>query len=93
MTSASKRMPYRLLAARNIQRPQLKFKDKIDNSSRPFVPKLKEKFNALKSLSGETHDFLCSTFLCLLCFCEAWFFVIIGLDLFNIKCKTLYRYA
>ncbi|KAK2139949.1 hypothetical protein NP493_6085g00005 [Ridgeia piscesae] len=42
--SASKRMPYRLLAARNIQRPQLKFKDKIDNSF-PFVPKLKEKFN------------------------------------------------
>ncbi|KAI0224766.1 Exosome component 10 [Lamellibrachia satsuma] len=51
VTTASKRVPYCLLAARNIQRPQLKFKDTIDNSSRPFVPKLKEKYNAQKSLA------------------------------------------
>ena len=31
-------------------RPQLKFKDKIDNSSAPFVPKLITKPNALKPL-------------------------------------------
>ncbi|KAK2163369.1 hypothetical protein LSH36_81g07020 [Paralvinella palmiformis] len=42
---------FRLLAAKNIQRPQVKFKDKIDNSFRPFVPKIRSKPNALKSLS------------------------------------------
>ena len=31
-------------------RPQLKFKDKIDNSPAPFVPKLTKKPNALKPL-------------------------------------------
>ncbi|CAH1775667.1 unnamed protein product [Owenia fusiformis] len=41
----------RLLTARNIPRPQLKFKDKIDNSSAPFVPKLPYKPNAQKSLA------------------------------------------
>ncbi|KAK3105991.1 hypothetical protein FSP39_010385 [Pinctada imbricata] len=41
---------YRLLSARNIQRPQLKFKDKADNSNTPFIPKIKVKPNAVKSL-------------------------------------------
>lgn len=41
---------YRLLAARNIQRPQLKFKDKIDNDNHAFVPCIRHKFNAIKSL-------------------------------------------
>ena len=34
-----------------IQRSQLKFKDKIDNSNKPFVPIIKDKPNSLKPLS------------------------------------------
>lgn len=45
---------YRLLSAHNIKRPQLKFKDKVDNASKPFVPILRTKPNALKSLAGKT---------------------------------------
>ncbi|CAL1530478.1 unnamed protein product [Lymnaea stagnalis] len=41
---------YRLMTARNIQRPQLSFQDKIDNSNFPFKPQLRQKPNALKSL-------------------------------------------
>ncbi|XP_042687642.1 exosome component 10 [Centrocercus urophasianus] len=41
---------FRLLHAKNITRPQLKFKEKIDNSNTPFVPKLFIKPNALKPL-------------------------------------------
>lgn len=40
----------RLLAGKNIHRPQLMFKDKIDNSCKPWVPRIKEKPNALKPL-------------------------------------------
>jgi len=47
---------FRLLAARNIQRPQLKFKDKIDNTASPFVPKIKYKPNALKPLPESILD-------------------------------------
>lgn len=36
--------------AKHIQRPQLKFKDKIDNSNTPFIPIIKRKPNALRSL-------------------------------------------
>jgi len=39
---------FNLLTARNIQRPQLKWKQKIDNSNTPFVPILKTKPNAIK---------------------------------------------
>lgn len=35
----------RLLGGKNIQRPQLMFKDKIDNSSKPWMPRIKEKPN------------------------------------------------
>lgn len=42
---------YRLLAAKNIMRPQLKFRDKIDNSTDPFVPVITEKPNSIKPLS------------------------------------------
>jgi len=53
MPSSTKRSPgYRLLTARHITRPQSQFKDKIDNSDRPFVPKITSKPNALKSLTG-----------------------------------------
>ncbi|KAK6171223.1 hypothetical protein SNE40_019458 [Patella caerulea] len=42
---------FRLLAAKNTPRPQFKFKDKVDNSSNPFVPLIKEKPNALVPLT------------------------------------------
>ena len=41
----------RLLAGRNVQRPQLMFKDKIDNRPKPWCPKIKDKPNSLKPLS------------------------------------------
>lgn len=41
----------RLLGAKNVQRPQLTFKDKVDNSSKAWIPRIKEKPNALKPLS------------------------------------------
>ncbi|KAJ1929727.1 exosome nuclease subunit [Tieghemiomyces parasiticus] len=41
------RLDYRLIHAQNIARPQLKFKDPIDNSAKtPFVPKLVSKVHA-----------------------------------------------
>ena len=40
------------LHAKNILRPQLKFKEKPDNSNVPFVPIIKEKPNALKPLEN-----------------------------------------
>ncbi|XP_033210352.1 exosome component 10 isoform X2 [Belonocnema kinseyi] len=54
----------RLLGAKNVQRPQLIFKDKIDNTSKPWQPRIKEKPNALKSLSihleeGKDVDVFC----------------------------------
>ncbi|XP_076231525.1 exosome component Rrp6 [Calliopsis andreniformis] len=41
----------RLLAGKNVQRPQLMFKDKIDNSSKPWCPRIKDKPNSLKPLA------------------------------------------
>jgi len=41
---------FRLLHAKNTSRPQLRFREKIDNSNTPFVPKLFVKPNALKPL-------------------------------------------
>ncbi|XP_052119785.1 exosome component 10 [Frankliniella occidentalis] len=41
----------RLLTAKNIERPQAKFRDKIDNSNTPWDPRIKEKPNALKPLA------------------------------------------
>lgn len=40
-----------LLAGKNVQRPQLMFKDKIDNSSSPWCPRIKDKPNSLKPLA------------------------------------------
>lgn len=50
---------YRLLSAKNITRPQLKFKEKIRNKPGPFVPKIKEKPHSLKPLAilVELNDF------------------------------------
>jgi len=44
---------YKLLMAKNIQRPQLKWLDKIDNSNTPFVPYIKHKPHALKPLEED----------------------------------------
>eukprot|EP00095_Tigriopus_kingsejongensis_P003605 snap_masked-scaffold1570_size35393-processed-gene-0.9 protein:Tk03605 transcript:snap_masked-scaffold1570_size35393-processed-gene-0.9-mRNA-1 annotation:"exosome component 10" len=41
----------RLVTAKNISRPQVQFKECIDNSTAPFMPKLKEKPNSKKPLS------------------------------------------
>uniref|UniRef100_A0A673IU18 Exosome complex component 10 n=1 Tax=Sinocyclocheilus rhinocerous TaxID=307959 RepID=A0A673IU18_9TELE len=41
---------FHLLHAKNIQRPQLKFKEKVDNSNTPFVSKIFSKPNAVKPL-------------------------------------------
>ncbi|XP_055966846.1 exosome component 10 isoform X1 [Sorex fumeus] len=41
---------FRLLHAKNIVRPQLKFREKVDNSNTPFVPKIFVKPNAQKPL-------------------------------------------
>nr|XP_060614876.1 exosome component 10 isoform X1 [Anolis sagrei ordinatus] len=52
-SEASKRSrpeTFRLLHARNILRPQLRFREKVDNSNTPFVPKLFVKPNAMKPL-------------------------------------------
>jgi len=46
-----KHKPIHLLAARNVSRPQLKFKTKVDNTSEPFVPIITEKPNSLKPLA------------------------------------------
>lgn len=45
-----KQQTFRLFHAHNIVRPQTKFKDKIDNSNVPFVPRISEKPNAIKPL-------------------------------------------
>lgn len=49
---------FRLLHAKNIQRPQMKFKEKVDNSNTPFISKIFIKPNALKPLAPCEFDFL-----------------------------------
>ncbi|XP_017273053.1 exosome component 10 [Kryptolebias marmoratus] len=49
-SSSSRSETFRLLQAKNVARPQLKFKEKVDNSNTPFVPKIFIKPNALKPL-------------------------------------------
>ncbi|XP_005101906.2 exosome component 10 isoform X2 [Aplysia californica] len=46
---------YRLLTARNIQRPQLRFQDKIDNSNNPYRPQIRNKPHAVISLEESLH--------------------------------------
>ena len=43
--------PVKLLAGKNVIRPQIKFRNKIDNSINPFMPRLTEKPHAKKPLS------------------------------------------
>uniref|UniRef100_A0A7N6C139 Exosome complex component 10 n=1 Tax=Anabas testudineus TaxID=64144 RepID=A0A7N6C139_ANATE len=48
--SGSRPETFRLLHAKNVARPQLKFKEKVDNSNTPFIPKIFIKPNATKPL-------------------------------------------
>lgn len=48
LTKAAK---FHLLAAKNVTRPQLSFKEKVDNSNTPFVPILRDKPHSLKPLA------------------------------------------
>ncbi|XP_042348525.1 exosome component 10 [Plectropomus leopardus] len=48
--SGSRAEKFRLLHAKNVARPQLKFKEKVDNSNTPFIPKIFIKPNAKKPL-------------------------------------------
>jgi exosome complex exonuclease RRP6 len=50
-TSSDPTQTVRLLAGKNIQRPQITFKDKIDNSPKPWQPKIKDKPNSIKPLA------------------------------------------
>ncbi|KAI9254611.1 ribonuclease H-like domain-containing protein [Phascolomyces articulosus] len=51
------KLEYKLLHASNIVRPQMKFKDRVDNSnSTPFIRKIKEKPHAMVPLNFETID-------------------------------------
>ena len=43
--------PVRLLAAKNVSRPQVKFSKLVDNSTQPFLPRLSEKPHSMKPLS------------------------------------------
>nr|XP_046253433.1 exosome component 10 [Scatophagus argus] len=54
--SGSHSEKFRLLHAKNIQRPQLKFKEKVDNSNTPFIPKIFIKPNAIKPLPSYFTD-------------------------------------
>ncbi|KAK2885832.1 hypothetical protein QQF64_020709 [Cirrhinus molitorella] len=47
---------FHLLHAKNIQRPQLKFKERVDNSNTPFVSKIFIKPNAVKPLPSYFAD-------------------------------------
>ncbi|CAK8683667.1 unnamed protein product [Clavelina lepadiformis] len=47
---------FKLLHAQNILRPQLKFKNKIDNTNTPFVPIIRSKPNAIVPLSKSLVD-------------------------------------
>ena len=43
--------PIKLLTAKHVSRPQINFRDKIDNSTNPFMPQLKDKPHSKKPIS------------------------------------------
>jgi len=47
---------FKMIHAQNILRPQLKFEDKIDNSNKAFIPKIKSKPNAIKPLDLSLYE-------------------------------------
>ncbi|XP_068190217.1 exosome complex component 10 isoform X2 [Antennarius striatus] len=54
--SDSRSAMFRLLHAKNVARPQLKFKEKVDNSNTPFIPKIFIKPNAIQPLPSYFTD-------------------------------------
>ncbi|XP_040049620.2 exosome complex component 10 [Gasterosteus aculeatus] len=54
--AGSRSETFRLLHAKNVARPQLKFKEKVDNSNTPFIPKIFIKPNAIKPLPSYFTD-------------------------------------
>jgi len=48
--------PYKLLLAKNITRPQLRWMDKVDNSNLPFVPYIKYKPNSVNPSEDNRPD-------------------------------------
>lgn len=62
--SGSRSAMFRLLHAKNVARPQLKFKEKVDNSNTPFIPKIFIKPNAMKPLPSCKKYFSCSSLCC-----------------------------
>uniref|UniRef100_A0A8C5QXY1 Exosome complex component 10 n=1 Tax=Leptobrachium leishanense TaxID=445787 RepID=A0A8C5QXY1_9ANUR len=50
LSKKGKSETFRLLHAKNIQRPQMKFKERLDNSNTPFIPKIFVKPNAQRPL-------------------------------------------
>ncbi|XP_028266781.1 exosome complex component 10 [Parambassis ranga] len=55
-SSGGRSQTFHLLQAKNVARPQLKFKEKVDNSNTPFIPKIFIKPNAIKPLSSYFTD-------------------------------------
>ena len=55
---------YSFMTARNVPRPQLKFRDHVDNSNSPHIPLLRSKPNALQPLpeggSCDHREVLCN---------------------------------
>lgn len=55
-SGGNRQSTYKLLMAKNIERPQLKWLDKIDNCNTPFMPYLKRKPNAVKELEYDAME-------------------------------------
>ena len=50
---------YNFMTSRNVPRPQVRFRDQVDNSNSPFVPQLRCKPNARQPLpDGRSHDII-----------------------------------
>ena len=54
---------FKFIHAKNVQRPQLQFREQIDNSNTPFIPSIRHKPNALVPLpESKSHDLYNSIF-------------------------------
>lgn len=60
---------FKFIHAKNVQRPQLKFQDHMDNSNTPFIPPIRYKPHALKPLPEGKVVRLSCDFPCDLIFC------------------------
>lgn len=50
-TGQNQSVQIKLLAGKHVARPQMNFRDRIDNSSNPFMPQLKDKPHSKKPIS------------------------------------------